>query len=191
VSDVPATSALWRRALREISTHLDELLEFRPDVDRPECEKELHQMRIATKHLRYSLELFRPLFGDQLKAKRKVESSKSQIGTSPFPRSSFSFTLEQTIDTTKEIQRLLGELHDYDVWAGLLPEFALAERARTLEYYGSDAAFPRLVPGLEYLRRRVAALRRTRFQEFARFWHQTESDLVWDHLRQTVAAGSN
>jgi CHAD domain-containing protein len=164
VSDVPASNALWRRARREVSSHLDELLEFRPYVDRPECERELHQMRIATKHLRYSLELFRPLFGDQL---------------------------EKTIDLTKEIQRLLGELHDYDVWAELLPEFARAERARTSEYYGSDAAFPRLVPGLEYLRRRVAALRRARYREFARFWHQTESDLVWEHLRQTVAAEGN
>ena len=164
VSDVPASNALWRRARREISTHLDELLVFRPYVDRPECEKELHQMRIATKHLRYSFELFRPLFGDQL---------------------------EKTIDMTKEIQQLLGDMHDYDVWAALLTEFALAERARALDYYGSDAAFPRLVPGFEYLRRRVAALRRARYREFARFWHQTELDLVWEHLRQTVAAGGS
>jgi CHAD domain-containing protein len=118
-------------------------------------------MRIATKRLRYSLELFRPLFGDQL---------------------------EKTIDTTKEIQQLLGDIHDYDVWAELLPEFARSERTRTLEYYGSDAAFPRLSPGLECLRRRVAALRRARYREFARYWHQTQSDLVWEHLRQTLAA---
>jgi CHAD domain-containing protein len=163
-SEVPASNALWRRARRETSNHLDELLEFRPFVDRPECEKELHQMRIATKHLRYSLELFRPLFGDQL---------------------------EKTIDVTKEIQGRLGEIHDYDVWVEFLPEFVRSERIRTLEYYGSDAAFPRLVPGLEYLRRRVVALRRARYREFARFWHQTESDLAWERLRQALAAGGN
>jgi CHAD domain-containing protein len=161
-TEVPAGNALWRRARREITTHLDELLVFVPFVDRPECQRELHQMRIATKHLRYSFELFRPLFGDQL---------------------------EKAIDMTKEIQELLGDIHDYDVWAELLPEFARSERTRTLEYYGSDAAFPRLAPGLEYLRRRVAALRRASYREFARYWHQTESDLVWEHLRQTVAAG--
>jgi CHAD domain-containing protein len=161
--NLPASNALRRRACREITTHLEELLGFRPWVDRPECAAELHKMRIATKHLRYSLELFQPLFEDRL---------------DPF------------IKKAKEIQTLLGETHDADVWLEFLPEFARVERARALEYSGSDRGLRRLMPGLDYLKRRVTALRRKRYREFARTWHQAEADRVWELLAETVGEGS-
>jgi CHAD domain-containing protein len=156
---VPTSKALLRRARREIASHLEELLGFRGYVDRPECAVELHQMRIATKHLRYSLELFRPLFGDRL---------------DPF------------IAKARDVQTLLGELHDADVWLELLPEFARIERQRAIEYSGSDRAFPRLVSGLDYLKLRVTALRRKHYREFARTWHQAEDDRVWVLLAEVV-----
>jgi putative phosphoesterase len=48
-----------------------------------------HRMRIAAKRLRYTLEAFRPLFDD---------------------------ALDQEIGSLKEVQDLLGEMHDCDVW---------------------------------------------------------------------------
>jgi CHAD domain-containing protein len=160
---VPASNALWRRARREIAGHLDEVLGFRTYVDRPECVAELHEMRIATKRLRYSLELFRPLFENRL---------------DPF------------IDRAKEVQTLLGDLHDADVWLEFLPEFARTERQRAMEYSGSDRGLPRLVPGLEYLKRRVTALRRKYYREFARMWHEAEADRAWERLAEVVGQGT-
>ena len=154
-----ASNALCRRVRREIAGHLEEVLGFRAYVDRPECAAELHKMRIAIKHLRYSLELFRPLFEDRL---------------DPF------------IDKAKAVQTLLGDLHDADVWIELLPGFVRAERQRALEYSGSDRGLPRLVPGIEYLKGRVTALRRKHYREFARSWHQAEADRIWERLAEVA-----
>jgi CHAD domain-containing protein len=157
---VPASTALMRRVQREVQNHLDELLEFRPYVDRPKCVAELHRMRIATKHLRYTLELLRPLHSEAFK---------------------------EPLEAAKLIQQLLGDLHDCDVWVGLLPEFAAAERTRAIEYGGSDHSFRPLVPGIAYFQRRVLALRRKHYREFARAWHESERRSVWEGLREAVA----
>ena len=55
--------------------------------------KELHKFRIATKKFRYSVELFLPIFGKQL---------------------------DRELDPMREIQRLLGKLHDYHIIGSML-----------------------------------------------------------------------
>lgn len=160
-ANAPASNALWRRVGREVGSRLDEVLGYCNYIDRPGCVAELHEMRIATKHLRYSLELFQPLFDNRL---------------------------DSIIEKTKELQTLLGDLHDADVWIEFLPGFARTERQRAIDYSGSDRGIPRLVPGLEYLKNRVTALRRKHYREFARAWHQSEADQVWERLAQTTGS---
>lgn len=153
------SAALGRRAEREIAAHLDELLSFQPYVSDPRRVAELHQMRIAAKHLRYSLELFRPLFAGRF---------------------------ERQIDAAKDIQQKLGELHDADVWRELLPRFAERERERTEKFFGSARPFARLLPGIEWLMRRVSRLRRSHYRAFAAAWHSYEAAGVWDELRTLI-----
>ncbi|MGV3720598.1 MAG: CHAD domain-containing protein [Actinomycetota bacterium] len=70
-----------------------ELYAFEPYVDHPEAVEELHEMRIAAKWLRYTMELFAPAYADGLK---------------------------RPLSSVKRIQELLGDLHDSDVRLDLL-----------------------------------------------------------------------
>jgi hypothetical protein len=75
-------------ARRIIATRLAELLSYTSYVDDPGNVVELHDMRIAAKRLRYTLELFR----------------------FAFPRE-----LEGHINEIKQIQEHIGDMHDADV----------------------------------------------------------------------------
>jgi CHAD domain-containing protein len=73
---------------RIVEIRLDELLSFGAAVQDPDEVEALHDQRIAAKRLRYLLELFHPLFGDYASTAAK---------------------------RAKELQDLLGEIHDCDV----------------------------------------------------------------------------
>ncbi len=62
-------------------------------IHEPTNMEELHEMRIAAKHLRYALELFRACFGPDI---------------------------AERIDDVKEIQEQIGQIHDCDVMIELL-----------------------------------------------------------------------
>ncbi len=78
-------------ARRIVQTRLDELHRFVPEALDPARPRELHDMRIAAKRLRYVLEVTAHCFGPYADTGRK---------------------------RTKELQDIIGEIHDCDV---LLP----------------------------------------------------------------------
>ncbi|MGD1000567.1 MAG: CHAD domain-containing protein [Candidatus Brocadiia bacterium] len=87
-----------------ILKRLDQMLAYEPFIARPERRKELHRMRIAAKHCRYTMEAFAPRYGGRL---------------APWIRA------------MRQIQTGLGEIHDCDVWIHeALPKFLARERAR-------------------------------------------------------------
>lgn len=75
-------------ARKVLAVRIAELYSYEPAVTEPTWSHELHDMRIAAKRLRYTLELFAPQFG--------------QAGA-------------QQIDCIKQVQEALGVLHDRDV----------------------------------------------------------------------------
>ena len=80
--------ALADNAERIVRVRLDELCSFMPRAaDRGEVEA-LHDMRIAAKRLRYILEITGPVFG---------------------------YYAQSAVKMTKDLQDLLGEIHDCDV----------------------------------------------------------------------------
>ena len=81
-------------ASMSIRTRLAHLLGYERYVLRPEKAKELHEIRIAAKHLRYALEIFEPLYGSKLHR--------------------FSIF-------TRRVQDVLGDLHELDVWLPAFP----------------------------------------------------------------------
>lgn len=97
------TAKVRRIAERRITKRMEQLLEFDHVVSQlwgqpprrfrgcPQDAIELHQMRIAGKHLRYTLEAFRPVYGKPV---------------------------EKYISDMIVIQRALGVVHDMDVWLG-------------------------------------------------------------------------
>ena len=153
------TPALYRHSFHAIQQRLDTLLTFEDVVPHPEASQELHQMRIAAKWLRYTLETFAPLYTNELKI---------------------------FIDSVKEIQDLLGDLHDCDVWLDFLPQFMQEEQRRTLDYLGSAEPMQALEPGLESFRADRQQKRDNSYQTFATRWRQWKDEALWDKLRQTI-----
>ena len=88
---------IYKVARKKLLRRVKELLVFEPFVRRPRRIRELHQMRIAAKHLRYTLEGFAPLYG---------------------PR------LSLFIGRVLSFHRQLGDIHDYDVWTEHRPRYA-------------------------------------------------------------------
>ena len=80
-----------------LHTRLEELYQFAPYISDPAKVDELHNMRIAAKRLRYTLEIFAPCF-----------SSKE---------------FEKLSAQAKSIQEQIGEIHDRDIRGPLLQAF--------------------------------------------------------------------
>jgi CHAD domain-containing protein len=153
------TPALYQHSFQSITGRLDALLAFEPIVTQPEKVAELHQMRIAAKWLRYTLENFGQLYSSELK---------------PF------------IQAVKKAQDQLGEIHDCDVWSEFLPRFLAEERQRILEYYGHTRTFNRYVPGIlafEQDRRQARADTYLMFQES---WAGWGVEGLWNELRRAI-----
>jgi putative phosphoesterase len=80
-------------ALGHITARMRELFALEKCVGRPKAIKEHHQMRIAAKRLRYTLEIFSIAYDERLKV---------------------------YIKHLKRVQDVLGEMHDCDVWSDIL-----------------------------------------------------------------------
>jgi CHAD domain-containing protein len=147
------------RAADAILLRLEELLAFEPFLALPERVTELHEMRIAAKHLRYTLEIFAPLWPG---------------------------TLKPALHAAKDLQELLGDIHDSDVWLLFLPQFLQDERALTHEYFGDDRPARELVAGIEALEAERGAQRRRRWDALQGCWDDLSGRNVWGELRHVL-----
>jgi hypothetical protein len=160
-------------AARIIRVRLDEMLSFAPDALEFEAVRDQHDMRIAAKRLRYVLETTEFCFGKPaLTARRRA----------------------------RDLQDLLGELHDCDV---MLPRVEAhlgairAEDAAAVRGLAGDSRDldPRLAAraahrtafrGLEVLGVYVQARRRLLFDRFREFWAEEERAGTWKRLEEAV-----
>lgn len=134
VKGLHADMRLDNAAERIVAVRLDELCAFMPAASDPAEVEMLHDMRIAAKRLRYVLELTAPCFGPYAAKAAK---------------------------RTKQLQDLIGEIHDCDV---TLPRVT----ALQAEVGPGDPAAPGLEAIAGKLRERRAAL----FEDFLDLWHK-------------------
>ncbi|MDQ3740404.1 MAG: CHAD domain-containing protein [Actinomycetota bacterium] len=134
VKALDCDGALGDNAQRIVAVRLDELCAFVPRALDPDEVEALHDMRIAAKRLRYVLEVTEPCFGPYAPEGRR---------------------------RTKELQDLLGEIHDCDV---LVPK--VLEVRESLPDDHPDR------PGLEALAAERRERRSALFAEFLAFWTQ-------------------
>jgi CHAD domain-containing protein len=166
VKGVDAGGSVTKNAARILGVRIAELYGFDPDVRDPARVRELHDMRIAAKRLRYVLELTGHCFGE--------------VG-------------DETGKMARELQGRIGEIHDCDVLlprvdqaiAELRAEDALALSRLAGELDGL-AATVRLAPGraryrgLETLAAALVARRSILHTRFIAEW----SEIAGSDLRK-------
>lgn len=173
VKKLDPAGSLAENAARIVLVRLDELRSFAPVALEPGSVTEQHDMRIAAKRLRYILEATEFCFGSVGPAARRK---------------------------AKELQDILGELHDCDV---MLPRVtkhvdelraadAAAVRARAGSAADLDPALAARAPhrtayrGLEVLAVYVKARRALLFDRFTEFWAEQEKAGTWDRLERSA-----
>jgi len=156
---VVPSPALLERAEKHILRRLDDLCAFRACLADPQDYEQHHAMRIAAKRLRYTMEIFKPLY--QGKA-------------------------EGAFEAVKQLQTLLGEIHDCDVWVEQLQRIAESQSRRLRPFYGHGGPPARLRAGLEYLQQDRRQRRRELFAGLVQYWEKLSREGVWDGLLQVV-----
>jgi CHAD domain-containing protein len=129
-------AALRPNAVCIVATRLSEMLALSDPALDPTAAEAQHDLRIAAKRLRYVLEIVEPCFGPEAKAARRA---------------------------AKELQGVLGEIHDCDV---MLPS------AR----------------GVESLRVLLQTRRELLFRRFCELWLTESERGTWDRLERALRA---
>ena len=124
---------------------ITELTWFEPYLLDPSAHTKHHEMRIAAKRLRYTLETFSGLFSDKLKSE---------------------------ITVVKKIQEILGDIHDCDVWVDYLPVFLEEEKNLSINYSGNIRLFDLIEPGILNLKYDRSTNRDLLFQKFVETYQE-------------------
>ena len=128
-------------------------------VQNPDAAYEHHALRIAAKKLRYTLEVYAPLY-----------------------RRGF----EKPITRIKKLQDLLGGMHDCDVWTGQMARMIERQRSRPHPKKGlPGAAVSAVAPYRQLLINRERERARL-YRQFLRTWNTLERTGFWRDLGRTV-----
>jgi CHAD domain-containing protein len=138
---------------------MDEFLGYEEYIDRPECVAELHAMRITAKRLRYTLEVFAPIYPGEMKS---------------------------ALQAVRKVQESLGDIHDCDVWTTFIPEFLDQEQTLMVQFYGHSRGYRRLVPGLQCFLEDRQAKREKEYRSFLGYWAKIKDQGVWADVLKTI-----
>ncbi|MEA1951565.1 MAG: CHAD domain-containing protein, partial [Planctomycetota bacterium] len=150
---------VFDRLGEQIRERLAELQSYEDSLASSKDKKRHHEMRIAAKRLRYTMEIAAPVYRGRL---------------------------DKSLKVVKRLQVLLGDIHDCDIWYVKLGEFKRYQREQVVEAYGQKPAFDDLNKGFNYLRRRCKSRRSKRFKELVRLWKKFERNGRWDDLLKTL-----
>ncbi len=147
-------------APQSLQQRYDEFYGFRPYVHDPTACTELHDMRIAAKWFRYTMELFAPAYSDGLK---------------------------DNLERVKRFQELLGDLHDSDIRLELLATTLGASlKARHVDATG-EIHPDRVREGVQELSRQEHAVRDACYRAFLEFWESSEQEHFSTTCRDRIA----
>ncbi len=152
--------AMQQKVLGFVKERIAYVMGFNELVRNPQNITQLHEIRKGLKRLRYTLELFLPLYGERL---------------------------EEQIKKIKTLQDILGELHDCDVWLEWLPFFIEEEKERTLIYQGHARGVSRILRGLDFLCDTKRAIRIARHEAFLAAWDNMCEARWWEDVLDSAA----
>jgi CHAD domain-containing protein len=149
-------------ASSRIGSRLALLLSYGPWVHNPDAVAEHHATRIAAKKLRYTMEVYAPVYMRGLKK--------------PLAR-------------VKKIQEVLGDLHDCDVWIDTVTLMLLEERSRMKGGPGSKRGGTRRVTGLKRFLSEREKERKLLYRRFVALWDTLMRSGLWEELSLHLAQG--
>jgi len=153
--------SLYELAQRAINKALTVFLSYHDIIQDPNNSEKLHQMRIAGKRLRYTMEIFRPLYRE---------------------------AIDPLIDVMKGIQDQLGDIHDCDVWIAWLSEFIRQEQSRIMANSSETRSLEKILPGIRHLIEDRTQNRCTEYGAFIANWQGLVREQTWVKLRQIIQA---
>ncbi len=163
-------SPLWEEAVRQIERYVKQMESFASCLDDPEDQQQHHAMRIAAKHLRYTLEILEPIFGPEI---------------------------QPTIQALQIFQTLMGQVHDCQVWVeeltgleeGAVPKGAVRKREKKAgrKWQGVSRAVQVAITWLQEDRRLAQS---EFFQQAGRHWRQCLQGEITDRLSCLVQKAS-
>jgi CHAD domain-containing protein len=149
------SEALLTQAEGHILSRLEELRAFEPCLADPQDKRQHHAMRIAAKRLRYTVEICRPMYAGRV---------------------------DGVLESIKQVQSLLGDIHDCDVWMDQLDAFSVKQAKRLQILYGHPGPLARVKAGIEYLRQDRAKRRDGLFSTLTQYWRDLVREGLWEGL---------
>ena len=155
-----------RHSAPVLLVRVNEMREWADAAHDPTCIEELHNMRIAAKRLRYTLEIFAPTLGKDA---------------------------GKLLKTVEDIQEQLGAIHDCDVLIPLLEETLEKEmeRERRMARRGDAPPIHVAAEGLIPMMQRKRAEREKRYREFIAFWDKLPPEKLVAALTRVATAHEN
>ena len=145
-----------------ILVRLQEMYDWATAIRDPLRVEELHNMRIAAKRLRYTMEIFAPCFGSEF---------------------------SDALNRVEKIQERIGAIHDCDVLVPLLTQTlekeARRERKRALDEGGGPPA-QMAAEGLAPLIASKHAERSRLYHEFIAFWDALPPEGLFQKITRAV-----
>ena len=148
-------------ALR-IEERLSTLLAFESWVSHPQAVAEHHATRIAAKKLRYTLEVYAPVY---------------------------RLNLEKPISRVKAVQEILGDLHDCDVWIDTITRLLLRERSHLRTENEEKRPDTFTLSSLKIFLAEREKERQQLYRRFVRYWASLKRENIWNALQTTLDSG--
>ncbi len=142
-------------AKKKILRRLGHLLDLAGCLEDPADVTGHHQMRIAAKKLRYTLEIFGSAYGG---------------------------LLDDTTAAVKQLQTYLGDIHDCDVWEETLETLASRIGASGGTDMPDCVNPQSLMPGIRWMQAYYARRREELYQDLCRFWQSEETQETLQNL---------
>lgn len=152
-------STLPLLAAEQIGRCYGDLMMYEPWLQYPDAIAEHHAMRIAAKNLRYTMEIFAPVY---------------RLG------------LRKYIARIARLQKVLGELHDTDVWIDMVSAMLLKERSRPRVPDDTNRPGPIVIAGLKVFLHDREKERRRIYRQLVRYWELLRRTQFWESLIRDV-----
>ena len=155
------SNQVLEKASRHISFRLDDFLSMEKYVYLENKKLKHHQMRINAKKLRYTMEVFAPLYKNKL---------------------------AKEIETITAFQDVLGKMHDCVVWEDYIPRFIDKAKNKIKSKENKKGDITKFEKALFKFLAYIRDQRRSHYSQFVGFWNKNKSNGFFVKLRKTTNA---